>query len=652
MAVSPADFELYSRATGTPLPRTPQEQMQMAPQVYQFIQNRGYQNPQGFLGQAGEFLAKAALVGGGLALANKLIPYESRNEVSGVQKPTAKRASLYAPSPTTTGVVEKTVQTPAVATPERVIDIVPGNVDQEGNPIKGLFEYEPENVGGVDRFGNVMPKGGVFGGKSNYFSPEGMYGGDPEMIGTVPSRRVRDEFSSSANIPQISEELVGNVGNVGSLTTNLANAVDRSDVWDSGAAPAVVVAGTRGFGPAPAPRAEAEGLRDIEFSMEPPIQRDPSFFNPTGNWGVGDTANLAGSAINFAMDYGPTIVEQGALDIGKGIRDIQKGIDDTSVVINSVYDAGAATRQFLDSTIASLPTSSSQQSAPLETGDQSILIDHPDVAQEGTGSDEVQNNKNHVLHGDESENVSPEEEAFHGLKQFVRGLTGQDSPVDYTTEPSRQDLLNDPNASKEDLLNEMNRRVEGEMAQDGPNKAAYDAKQRLAKKTQMMQDLSALVGEVQSNQSVNDGYEAYQEFEPKKSKTGGGSGVKSLAYDNKGQVVVDYWDRNPEKQTPGGYVSDSYQGAITGDARDELVTNIANPSLMSGNMTQEQMDDYQSLVADEMEAEDTYQEGLRGGRFGRGEGQVSAGKFANKIKQSQQSAIEFLKENSDKLRGI
>ena len=69
-------------------------------------------------------------------------------------------------------------------------------------------------------------------------------------------------------------------------------------------------------------------------------------------------------------------------------------------------------------------------------------------------------------------------------------------------------------------------------------------------------------------------------------------------------------------------------------------------------MTQEQMDDYQSLVADEMEAEDTYQAGLRGSRFGRGEGQVSAGKFANKIKQNQQSAIEFLKENSDKLRGI
>ena len=510
MSVSPADFELYSRATGTPLPRSPQEQMQMAPQVYQFIQNRGYQNPQGFLGQAGEFLAKAALVGGGLALANKLIPYESRNEVSGVQKPTAKRASLYAPSPTTTGVVEKTVQTPAVATPERVIDIVPGNVDQEGNPIKGLFEYEPENVGGVDRFGNVMPKGGVFGGKSNYFSPEGMYGGDPEMIGTVPSRRVRDEFSNSANIPQISEELVGNVGNVGTLTTNLANAVDRSDVWDGGAAPAVVVAGTRGFGPAPAPRAEAEGLRDIEFSMKPPIQRDPSFFNPTGNWGVDDTANLAGSAINFAMDYGPTIVEQGALDLAKGYRDIQKGIDDTSVVINSVYDAGAATRQILANTISSLPTSSSQQSAPLETGNQSILIDHPDVAQEGTGSDEVQNNKNHVLHGDESENVSPEEEAFHGLKQFVRGLTGQDSPVDYETGSATPGF---------DAYQEFDPKP--------PKKVPYISK-ITGKPT------GALVDK------------------------GGGSGVEYIGLQDDGDrfMEISFHNKNKAKKTPGGYVFD------------------------------------------------------------------------------------------------
>ena len=35
----------------------------------------------------------------------------------------------------------------------------------------------------------------------------------------------------------------------------------------------------------------------------------------------------------------------------------------------------------------------------------------------------------------------------------------------------------------EDLLNKMNKGREGDMAQDGPNKPSYDAKQRIAKKT-------------------------------------------------------------------------------------------------------------------------------------------------------------------------
>ena len=321
MAVTPADFELYSRATGTPMPRTPQEQMQMAPMVYKYMQSRGYQNPKGFLGQAGDFLAKAALVGGGLALANQLIPYESGGG-----------GGVTATEPIST---------------------------DDDNILTG-------------------------------FSPRGLL---------PPGRESGQIAVSPVNISPQTPVARGNVGNTGSIKADLSNAVDRSDVWDGGAAPAVVVAGTRGFGPAPAPRAEAEGLRDIEFSMKPPIQRDPSFFNPTGNWGVGDTANLVDSGIKFAMDYGPTIAEQGALDIGKGVRDIQKGIDDTSVVINSVYDAGAASRKFLDSTIASLPTSSFQQSAPLETDGQSILIDHPDVVQSGTGSDEVQSNRNYIAQG-------------------------------------------------------------------------------------------------------------------------------------------------------------------------------------------------------------------------------------------------------------
>ena len=61
-------------------------------------------------------------------------------------------------------------------------------------------------------------------------------------------------------------------------------------------------------------------------------------------------------------------------------------------------------------------------------------------------------------------------------------------------------------------------------------------------------------------------------------------------------------------------------------------------------------DSYQALVADEMDAGDTLIEGLEGQRFGSGAGQVSAGKFANRIKNNQQAAIDFLKMHSDSLR--
>ena len=39
MPVSPQDFELYSRMTGTPLPSDAMSRMQMAPEVYQFTKN-------------------------------------------------------------------------------------------------------------------------------------------------------------------------------------------------------------------------------------------------------------------------------------------------------------------------------------------------------------------------------------------------------------------------------------------------------------------------------------------------------------------------------------------------------------------------------------------------------------------------------------
>ena len=65
MAVSPADFELYSRVTGTPIPRDPQERMRMAPEVYNFSRDFA-REPSGFRKAAGA-LGRAAQLGGALA---------------------------------------------------------------------------------------------------------------------------------------------------------------------------------------------------------------------------------------------------------------------------------------------------------------------------------------------------------------------------------------------------------------------------------------------------------------------------------------------------------------------------------------------------------------------------------------------------------
>jgi hypothetical protein len=197
----------------------------------------------------------------------------------------------------------------------------------------------------------------------------------------------------------------------------------------------------------------------------------------------------------------------------------------------------------------------------------------------------------------------------------------------------------------------------------GNVKNAWDENTRIANEIAVEQDTDALIDQIRSGANGGnfgggnngggglDGYDAYQEFAPKKSKTGGGSGIKSLGVDRDGNVVVDWWHDNPNKQTPGGYVHDSYLDSLkSASNRDALITNTANPDLMSGKMTTEQMDDYQALVADEMDAGDTLIEGLEGQRFGSGEGQVSAGKFANRIKNNQQAAIDFLKIHSDSLR--
>jgi hypothetical protein len=733
------------------MPRTPQEQAQMAPQVYNFIRNRGYQQEGFFENPWTRTLGQVALVGGGLALANAL------NKGGGGPNPPNTPPSAAAALPTT--------------------------------PVTPLPPTIGPNLGGM---GGSAPSGLPSGGGNSPVSSQTLeatwedQGREMPVVQTLDGTEIYRYDPSGALATQTpGQGLSGNMGSVGSLTTDLNISPDRSDLWASGETPInVVEGGRRGFGPAPAPRVPVEGLENIEFSMKPPIQQNPSFLNPTGNWGVGDTANLLGSTINFAVDHGPTIIDQGGIDIGKGVRDLRKGYDDVSTVVGGIYDAGAATRGWHDENLVpagkriagifmtpQLPTT--RPSGSIETGSNSILNDNPDLIQPGTGSDEGPNKPNHVIHGavdrqgnpfpmstrvnapsgvdragvpigyipqirerdispdanvpdpveyqwyggqkprqgtmdeatealrskhaewyepqrlrdemlPDAERVGeatveapPEAEAFHGLKQFVRGLTGQDSPVEYETESSRQELLDNPNASKEALLGEMNRRREGEMAQDGPNKAAYDAKQRLAKKTALMRDINSLVENVQS--APPEGYEAYQEFDPKPAKMvpyiskvtgkptgalvakGGGSGVEYIGLQDDGDrfMEISFHNKNKAKQTPGGYVFNSYQDATGPSYRDALVTPVADSRITSGaigdqgigtTVSDEVMNEKLAKDEREEETERTVKQWLDDEIFGYGEDQVSPTKFAREAKIGQDALQDFVAKNRDRLK--
>ena len=74
MALSPADFAAYSRATGTPYPEDPEEKAALAPEVAQFRQNqlRAPQQESNPLGAVGAAVLGLGALAGGAALARRL----------------------------------------------------------------------------------------------------------------------------------------------------------------------------------------------------------------------------------------------------------------------------------------------------------------------------------------------------------------------------------------------------------------------------------------------------------------------------------------------------------------------------------------------------------------------------------------------------
>ena len=187
MAVSPADFELYSRATGVPMPRTPQEQAQMAPQVYNFIRNRGYQQEGFFENPWTRTLGQVALVGGGLALANAL------NKGGGGPNPPNTPPSAAAALPIT--------------------------------PVTPLPPTIGPNLGGT---GGSAPSGVPAGGGNSPVSPQTLeatwedQGSEMPVVQTLNGTEIYRYDPGGALATQTpAQDLNGNMGRVGCLTTDL-----------------------------------------------------------------------------------------------------------------------------------------------------------------------------------------------------------------------------------------------------------------------------------------------------------------------------------------------------------------------------------------------------------------------------------------------
>lgn len=106
MALSPADFAAYSRATGTPYPEDPEERAELAPEVLEFRRNqlRGPQEESNLPGILGAVAAGLGVLGAGTYGAMKL---------AGRRRPQAKQTGL--------GVNQADLSTVSTTPPPRVI---------------------------------------------------------------------------------------------------------------------------------------------------------------------------------------------------------------------------------------------------------------------------------------------------------------------------------------------------------------------------------------------------------------------------------------------------------------------------------------------------------------------------------------------------
>ena len=143
MALSPADFYAYSRATGVPVPEDPYEKAELAPQVLEFRRNQlkapePEQNIAQALGTAA--LGTAAAIGAGLA-ARRFFG-GGRQVAKPAARPTSRGITVTDLKEYTSGPVEKIAATPSAQAVPKSAEIVNPSIPAPGTTANAL-EIDP-----------------------------------------------------------------------------------------------------------------------------------------------------------------------------------------------------------------------------------------------------------------------------------------------------------------------------------------------------------------------------------------------------------------------------------------------------------------------------------------------------------------------------
>jgi hypothetical protein len=340
VSVSPADFELYSRVTGRPMPRSPQEQMAMTPEVFKFTRDFGRgaptrQEPSVIQQVAGD-LGKLALLGavGGTAHGLGQI-LSTENNIS----------------PISQGVMSD-VGEPETRT-QRTTVLPEGNY---GNPVPDptsdpnfYSEVASHNFGSPTSDGFVEPTVRIpvrreetaptTRTQRTTVLPEGNYGGQEIPVKDSRSNR----FESIRQQEEDRAELDYIMSGGAALDQAFEDAVARDDMRDERVAAAIV----EGPETVIQPSNEPKGFLDA-FSQE---VKD---FDHNIPWGERvDQAANSKSALGAAGVMAGTVAEKGAKDVGTRVKKIVTGVPQSiNTVKNIASDIGeTVTREIINSSI-------------------------------------------------------------------------------------------------------------------------------------------------------------------------------------------------------------------------------------------------------------------------------------------------------------